>query len=229
MKKLKRMVRNIPVIGPGLARIYVWIAEQRFRGSASYWENRYIRGGDSGDGSYGELAKFKAEVLNGLVEERAIETVIEFGCGDGNQLMLARYPQYLGLDISRRAIDICQDIFCNESQKSFRLMQDYAGETADVALSLDVLYHLVEDDVFDHYMRTLFGAGQRMVIIYASNTDVQESPQPPHVRHRQFTHWVEANKPQWSLIRVIDNRIPYNAVSGIGSPASFHVYERRTT
>jgi cyclopropane fatty-acyl-phospholipid synthase-like methyltransferase len=223
------MVRNIPVMGPVLAQFYVWIAEKCFRGSASYWENRYSRGGNSGDGSYGELAKFKAQVLNGLVEEYAIKTVIEFGCGDGNQLMLARYPQYLGLDISRRAIDICRDIFHNDLQKSFCLMQDYVSETAEVALSIDVLFHLVEDDVFDRYMRTLFTAGQRLAIIYASNTDVQETPQPPHVRHRRFTHWVEANKPRWSLIRVIDNRFPYDEVSGTGSPASFYIYERRTT
>jgi hypothetical protein len=33
------------------------------------------------------------------VAERRIRSVIEFGCGDGNQLGLMRYPSYLGLDI----------------------------------------------------------------------------------------------------------------------------------
>ncbi len=229
MKRVKSAIRSIPVMGPILARIYVWIAEQRFSGSASYWENRYLGGGNSGDGSYGELAKFKADVLNDLVEKNAIRTVIEFGCGDGNQLMLARYPQYLGLDISRRAIDICPEIFRDDSQKSFGLMQDYASETASLALSLDVVYHLVEDDVFDDYMRTLFAAGQKLVVIYASNTDDQESPQLPHVRHRHFTDWVEANEPLWSMSQVIDNRLPYDAASGVGSAAKFFVFERHNT
>jgi hypothetical protein len=45
-------------------------------------------------GSYGKFAAFKAEVLNAFVQEMRVDTVIEFGCGDGNQLTLARYPLF---------------------------------------------------------------------------------------------------------------------------------------
>ena len=31
--------------------------------SKKYWEKRYLKGGDSGDGSYGKLAEFKAKVI----------------------------------------------------------------------------------------------------------------------------------------------------------------------
>lgn len=227
MKKLKHQIRNIRFLGPALARTFVWFAERRFSGSTSYWEDRYRRGGNSGDGSYGELAAFKADVLNELIKEYAIDTVVEFGCGDGNQLDLACYPKYLGLDISLKAVAICQEKFHGDLTKSFVLMQDYGGTVADAAMSLDVLFHLVEDDVFEHYMQTLFGAGQKLVIIYASNTNVQEPPQPPHVRHREFSSWVEQNEPTWSLARVVRNPIPYDAASGIGSPADFYVYVRK--
>jgi hypothetical protein len=117
-------------------------------------------------------------------------------------------------------------MFRGDGQKSFLAMQDYQGERGDAALSLDVIYHLVEDDVFQRYLRTVFAAGRKLVVIYASNTDVQESPQPPHVRHREFTRWVAANQPQWRLIRQVDNRIPYDPRRGTGSQANFYIYSR---
>jgi hypothetical protein len=43
-------------------------------------------------GSYSELAQLKARVLNAFVAEKNIARVIERGCGDGNQLQLARIP-----------------------------------------------------------------------------------------------------------------------------------------
>jgi hypothetical protein len=57
-----------------------------FKSSETYWIARYKRGGDSGRGSYGKLAQFKAGVINKFVEANKINTIIEFGCGDGNQL-----------------------------------------------------------------------------------------------------------------------------------------------
>ena len=60
-----------------------------FTDSGSYWEQRYVRKRTSGAGSYGRLAVHKAEVLNQFVTDNNIDTVVEFGCGDGNQLTLA--------------------------------------------------------------------------------------------------------------------------------------------
>ena len=62
-----------------------------FNNSTEYWKNRYNLGGNSGDGSYGELAQFKAEFLNKFVTDKNIKTIIEFGSGDGNQLTMAQY------------------------------------------------------------------------------------------------------------------------------------------
>lgn len=75
----------------------------RFGGSREYWEARYSQDGDSGSGSIGRLARFKAEFLNSFVLEHDVGSVIEFGCGDGRQLQLAEYPRYIGLDVSRVA------------------------------------------------------------------------------------------------------------------------------
>jgi hypothetical protein len=60
--------------------------------SAGYWEKRYRRNGNSGSGSYGKLAEYKATVINGFVAANNIQQVMEFGCGDGNQLKQLHFP-----------------------------------------------------------------------------------------------------------------------------------------
>src|SRR5690348_14977223 len=144
----KRFLLSLPVIGWTIRRWRSSLARSRFQGSAHYWTRRYELGGDSGSGSQGQLAAFKADVLNGFVEEESVKSVIEFGCGDGNQLTLARYPLYVGFDISPEAVARCRRLFANDSSKSFALVAEYLNETAELALSLDVVFHLVEDSVY---------------------------------------------------------------------------------
>lgn len=57
-----------------------------FNNSQDYWRKRYEKGGNSGLGSYDHYAVFKADVLNAFFKENHIQSVVEFGCGDGNQL-----------------------------------------------------------------------------------------------------------------------------------------------
>lgn len=198
-----------------------------FNGSVAYWDQRYRRGGTSGRGSYHELAAFKAEILNAFVARHRIQSIIEFGCGDGNQVKLACYPKYLGLDVSETAINLCRDKFADDPSMEFRLVRDYRGETADVALSLDVIYHLVEDDVYEHYMRRLFDAAEAFVIIYSSNTE-RNGILDPHIRHRRFTSWVRENRPDWVLVEHIRNRYPLTMAGMRGSFADFYIYQAPT-
>ena len=142
-----------------------------FEGSASYWRQRYAGGGDSGAGSYGKFAEFKARVLNSLFAEFGLSSVIEFGSGDGNQVRLLKVRDYLGVDISADAVARCRAAFADAPGRRFVLATDYSGERADAALSLDVIYHLVEDVAFEQYMRQLFAAAKRCVVIYSSDRD----------------------------------------------------------
>ncbi len=220
---MKEIIKQIPILGDIARRIYWRLLARRrdpepFPGSAAYWEKRYATGGNSGLGSYGLFAEFKADALNTFVDTHQVQSVIEFGCGDGNQLSLARYPTYLGLDVSSTAISKCKEIFKSDRHKSFRLTSGYSGETADLALSLDVIYHLVEDNVFEHYMQMLFKASNKDVIIYASDTDDNRGYVEPHVRHRKFTNWVKENLPNWELAEHLPNRV--------GSFLEFFIYEK---
>jgi hypothetical protein len=105
-------------------------------------------------------------------------------------------------------------------------MNDYSPHTADLTLSLDVIYHLVEDGVFAQYMQTLFGASNRYVIIYASDTDDNRDNAGTHVRHRKFTQWVQQNMPAWNLLEHVKNRYPYKGDYRKGSFADFFIFEK---
>ncbi len=183
-------------------------AHMGFSSSSNYWEERYRKGGTSGTGSYGRIARFKAEVLNDFVSQNGITSVIEFGSGDGNQLALAEYPAYVGVDISETAVRACRERFAEDPSKSFVTVSRYDGQVAELTLSLDVIYHLVEDETYETYMKSLFDASERFVIIYGSDKDLPG--RWPHVRHRKFTDWVATNRPGFKLTTKIPARFPFD-------------------
>lgn len=179
-------------------------ASHHFR-SGEYWESRYNHGGNSGHGSYGQLAEFKAEVINGLVTEFGVSRVVELGCGDGNNASLYRIESYVGLDVSRRAILTCRERFAADSTKRFALLGEFA-ERADMAMSLDVIFHLIEDSVYDDYMERLFACASNYVLIYSSCANCR--PPATHVRHRNFFEWISRKRPDARIVRVVANRYP---------------------
>ena len=221
---MKKLIKRTPLLRKWAVSAMDWIAGP-FPGSRNYWERRYAVGGHSGSGSYRKFAEFKAEVLNAFVAENGIETVMEFGSGDGAQLELASYPNYLGFDVSSTAIALCREKFADDSTKTFKLVDDYSGERARLTLSLDVIYHLVEDGVFEAYMERLFASSEQYVIIYSSDEERPEAERS-HVRHRAFSPWVEENLSRWRLKKRIPNRYPYRGDEDEGSFADFYVYER---
>ncbi len=223
------MIKDLSRPLPGVRQLWLLGQRMAFHGSALYWERNYARGGTSGPGSYNRPAKAKAAFVNDFVQAREVTSVIEFGCGNGHQLSLAHYPRYIGLDVSRSAIELCQRRFAADPTKSFFLYDgacfaDRAGLfVADLAISLDVISHLTEDAVFEAYMRHLFAAAARSVIVYATN---RERPgTAPHVRHRFFTRWVETHGQGWQLLDVAPgpnhgpDRADFFTYERVGPPA----------
>jgi len=197
--------------------------------SGSYWEQRYVEGGNPGKGSRGRLARFKSEVINAIVKSEDIKTAIEWGCGPGDQFARLKIPYYTGIDVSPQAIATCQSRFRSLLNCDFFTCAESGDRTAELALSLDVIYHLVEDEIFATYMRRLFGSATRFVLIYSTDRDVAGAA--AHVRHRQFSSWVEKNAPEWELMRVIPQRYPNHErvlfFKLSGSPCDFFLYKHR--
>jgi len=207
--QLKRAIKRTPVVRNLARMILRWQAARNSSNFSSfeYWESRYRDGRSSGAGSYNRLATFKAETINRFVDEHKVQSVIEFGCGDGSQLRLAEYPQYIGVDVSPTILATTRLAYGGDPTKSFIHVDEVGpAQRSDLSLSLDVIYHLVEDPVFHRYMDQLFAASLRYVIIYSSN---DERPSDSiHVRHRRFTDWIETNRPEFRQCGFLKNAFP---------------------
>jgi hypothetical protein len=162
---------------------------------ADYWDRRYLQGRTSGAGSEGAFAREKAEQVRRVIEEHQVTSIIDWGAGDGHVLgLLAPQVPYLGLDVSRVAVARLRIRF---PQHKFALAQNYAGDRADLALSLDVIFHQVSDVDYQTYMHRLFGSAERLVLIHSTNHEGGKTGR--HVRWRNWTPDVERWFPDWRL------------------------------
>jgi SAM-dependent methyltransferase len=176
-------------------------------------------------GSVGRLARFKADTVNGFIAGNRISSVIDLGCGDASLLAQLELPgDYVGVDVSPTALALCTARF---PERRFVTPEDLRTVSpAELTLSLDVIYHLIEDSVFTNTIRTLFAWATRFVVIYASNIDATWPS--AHVRHRRFTDHVAATEPDWRLLAHLPNPYPYDAARpDETSFADFFIYGRR--
>lgn len=225
---LKQLIKKTPVIrtlARSVMRLMAANQQDKFA-SGDYWEQRYKTKGNSGSGSYNRLAYYKAKRLNAFVAEHDIKSVIEFGSGDGAQLKLAEYPSYTGVDISETAIKLTRTEFANDDTKRFLHSSEmHEGVRAELSLSLDVIYHLIEQQVFENYLQDLFNAATRYCIVYSSDTN--ELSDAVHVKHRKFTDWVAKNRPDFKLNAVEKNPYPWDVADPDNTSfADFFFFER---
>lgn len=202
-----------------------WLPLLGFGGSRNYWESRYGFGGDSGAGSQGEAAIYKANVINSFIGLRGVKSVIEFGCGDGRQLLLSAYPRYVGVDVSVRAVQMCEERFASDPSKRFEVLDLYNGETAELSLSLDVIYHLVEDQVYRNHLDQLFRAATRYVVIYSTSAEHKMSSMR-HVRHRKIEDYIMATYPHFKRMVADESALPPPVERSRAGYTRFFLFER---
>ena len=115
---IKTWIKKLPIIGP----LLVHLRRDHFISSSEYWDQRYRTGGNSGAGSYNRLAQFKASFLNTFVNTYQIASVIEYGCGDGAQLKLARYPELRRhRRFSESSGNVPNDLCCRRDEAVFAI------------------------------------------------------------------------------------------------------------
>ncbi len=186
--------------------------------TSDYWEDRYLSGGTSGEGSYGVKAIYKANELNKITKQYDLKTVIEFGCGDGNNLELYDYKKYIGLDVSRTAIKLCMNKYSMDSDTSFVYYEpEYfksGGIIADLSISFEVLFHLVENNIYEKYLEDLFNSTKKYVLIFASNEDRGRNN---HMVYREFTRDIPND---FRLIKKIETPKSLNMI------ADFYLFEK---
>lgn len=216
---MKSIIKKALLKIPLLEKIILLIKASGFNNSIDYWEKRYKQGDTSGLGSHGKFAEFKAKIINTFVEKNSIKTIIEFGCGDGNQLSYFVLPSYIGLDVSKIALEKCVSKFKNDTTKRFFYYDPFLFVNnnsifqAELALSLEVIFHLVEDNIYEKYIQDLFSSVKKYVIIYSSNFKEKRKKISPHVRHREFTKDIIKLCPDWHHIKTIKSRYPEETFS----------------
>ncbi len=180
-----------------------------------YWEGRYVHGKrGSGLGSRGEAKKRKATFVNALVAARNVDTVVDWGCGDGIVAALIDAPHYIGLDVSPSAIALCRER-ADAPGRTWLTYDGFAAPAlppADLALSLDVIFHLIDDALYRRHLELLFGSAP-LVCIHSSNRD--EAGEVVHMREREFLPDVP---PGWRCIH-----------EGPSDAIGFWVFEREAT
>jgi len=175
---------------------------------AGYWDRRYREGRTSGAGSEGEEGFYKAEYVNDLIHENAVTSVIDWGCGDGQVLDLLKvgaahspYVAYTGIDVSPTILVRNRKLF---REFVFATPDEALAPgrqwTADLALSMDVLFHLPDDDDYLTYLGRLFNSATRYVLIYSTNHAGGRTAR--HVLRREFTPDITKHFPEWRLKRV---------------------------
>jgi len=186
----------------------------------TYWTDRYKNGGNSGLGSYNELYVFKRDVINDIINKNDIKSIIDFGCGDGNQINEININKYTGFDIAESSINICKNKYNNDKTKKFynyNMINNVDIKLANLTLSLDVLYHILEDDLFIDYIKNLFNYSNNYVLIYSSNVNGLKSN---HIYSRKFTDYISNLFPNWQFIEKINQKYPNI------SSADFYLYKK---
>ena len=191
--------------------------------TTDYWENRYRKGGNSGSGSYGKKATYKASVVNEIIKKYDISFMLEFGCGDGNNLHFFEVDRYLGFDISKSAIEICIKKYLKDQKKSFIYYQPNlfkAGALkAELTVSLEVIFHLIEDSTFQKYMNDLFESSSKYVLVCSTN-EHNKNNNSIHLKHRKFTNHIPSH---FSLLEHIETP---SSLKAQGFLSDFYLFRR---
>lgn len=179
-----------------------------------YWQKNYFSGGNSGKGSYGILAKYKAIVINDFVKKNKIKRVIDFGCGDGNQLRYFKFEQYLGLDIAKSAVDRCIRKFSRDKSKSFMLYDPLGFKNngyinADMVISLNVLYHIIPEKEYIKTLQDIFSSSLKWVILYTTTDKSKLGEYIPgtHIYHRDTVSYLRIIK-GFKIVNIIKQKYP---------------------
>jgi hypothetical protein len=189
--------------------------------SIKYWEERYFNGGNSGNGSYGFLAEYKKDFINQFIIENNIKSLLEYGCGDCNQLSMIKCDDIIGVDVSITAINKCGDIMKNS--KFIHLENNnFPTIKTDLLLSLDVIYHLIEDNLYEEYIGNIINHGSEYLIIYSADFD-NDKDFSKHVKPRNFTK-NQLLLDNYGLIEVIENK--YKSTDHTkGSFSDWYIYK----
>lgn len=189
-----------------------------------YWEARHRARLGTPAARIGPIGSMKIRVVNRLYEQFGVATHMDFGCDDGRLLEHIHAERFVGVDISGTLLRNLKNKFPDESRWKFIHVKELdAAYPCDLVTSLDVVHHLVEDQIFAAYMKRLFKFATKVVCIYSS--DHEFSGGARHVRYRDFAAYIAQHFPGWQLTETIENPNVSKEEQKLGIPPSrFFIY-----
>lgn len=169
----------------------------------NYWNNEYSLSHGSGLGSTGAMLDHKIEFLNKFFKDHNIKTVIDFGCGDGKLMKNLKIEDedYIGIDISEVAVEICERIRPKAQFIDIAFPEFEPKFKADCCICIDVLFHIIDDIELELTLKKIFEYATRFVILYTFNQEREN--ERPHVKSRIITQIVERLKLKYKVLEKI--------------------------
>ena len=141
-----------------------------------FWDFRYENSPslESGIGSRGEAAIYKLKLLKNIGIENDL-TVLDVGCGDVEITRKLNIKNYIGLDISYKALIQARNKIPNGK---FYSLNEYKNESnkIDTVLCLDVLIHQSSREDYDNLIGYLSDITDKRLIVSGYRCSVDNSP-----------------------------------------------------
>jgi 2-polyprenyl-3-methyl-5-hydroxy-6-metoxy-1,4-benzoquinol methylase len=132
----------------------------------NYWDKRYSSGGTSGEGSIGFLRDFKWDVIEKHVGK--VSDVIDVGCGDLSFWDGRDCDKYVGIDGSE--VIIQKNML---KRPNWNFVVSYSDNEmismlyqADVVFCFDMLFHIMDDEVYEKTIENLARFSKKYIFIY---------------------------------------------------------------
>ena len=136
----------------------------------TFWEQRYQSDPalGSGAGSRGEFAEHKQQLLQRLVDDHAIGSILDVGCGDIEVTRELRFAgSYTGIDLSPTIVARNRNLRPEWQflEGDFLALARQEPLRADLVIGFDVLIHQHDPGVYRTFVRELVAAANRMAIL----------------------------------------------------------------
>lgn len=170
----------------------------------NYWDNRYASGGNSGLGSIGKHKEWKWNTLNNNIEN--ITNIIDVGCGDLSFMDNHTIENYTGIDISNTIIEANKTkhpewkFICSSADKRI------SGLKGDVVFCHDVLFHIVDDEVYNNIILNLIEYSNKYISIFTWHKNplkrmFRSTDNDSYQAYRDFSKYIPIfENPGFSLI-----------------------------
>lgn len=159
-----------------------------------YWDDRWVNGPEC-PGSVGDQAMSKAAWLNSVIYDLDVRSLVDWGCGDGSQAALVNVGMYVGVEVAPSAWEAASVALATRDNCCIVLAPPGQSITirADMAVSMDVVFHLTADHEYEEWLARVFGSATKFVAVHG--TDYESVPNG-HMRHHEVTRDAP---PDWTL------------------------------